>query len=134
MNQILKARSKRHLSTTELARRLGISQSSALRLEQSEQKGKITIDSLMRVAEALGYKLEYRFVSTLNDKIRRTKGVVRKRLSGKRTSSKLSQSLKSASFTEALTLSPLERLSRACQLSDLGLELHNVQRSAPRFK
>ena len=59
------------MSTTELAYLLGRSQSTLVRLEQSESEGRISLASLGRVAEALGCKLDYKLqrVSKRLDKI-----------------------------------------------------------------
>ena len=50
------------LTTTQLAKRVGIDQSTASRLEQSEVKNTITLESLERMAKALGCELRYVFV------------------------------------------------------------------------
>src|SRR5271156_66127 len=64
------------MSTTQLARRLGIKQPSLVALEQSEAKGTIELATLRRVAEALDCTLVYALVpnkpleSTIRDRAR----------------------------------------------------------------
>ncbi len=50
------------MSSSQLAQRLGIAQSSVVSLEQSELKGSIEIASLRKVAEALDCNLVYALV------------------------------------------------------------------------
>jgi predicted DNA-binding mobile mystery protein A len=50
------------MSTTQLARRLGIKQPSVVAIEQSEAKGTIELATLRRVAEALECTLVYALV------------------------------------------------------------------------
>jgi predicted DNA-binding mobile mystery protein A len=64
------------MSTTQLAKRLGIRQPSLVALEQSEAKGTIELATLRRVAEALDCTLVYALVpnkpleTTLRDRAR----------------------------------------------------------------
>jgi predicted DNA-binding mobile mystery protein A len=57
------------MSTTELAARMGLAQSSVVALEQSEAHDSIRLDSLRRAAEALDCDLVYALVprASLND-------------------------------------------------------------------
>jgi predicted DNA-binding mobile mystery protein A len=48
----------------ELARRLGVSDQAVAQLERSELDGRIRLDSLRRVAEAMDCRLVYAFVPT----------------------------------------------------------------------
>jgi predicted DNA-binding mobile mystery protein A len=50
------------VSAAWLATRLGISQSSVAALESNESTGAISLSSLRRAADALGYDVEYSFV------------------------------------------------------------------------
>jgi predicted DNA-binding mobile mystery protein A len=47
------------MTTTQLARRIGVSQPRVVELEQSEVGGSITLHSLQRAAEALGCRVVY---------------------------------------------------------------------------
>src|ERR1700730_5246061 len=50
------------MTTTQLARRIGVSQPRVVELEQSEVSGSITLHSLQRAAEALGCRVVYALV------------------------------------------------------------------------
>lgn len=50
------------MSATDLANRLGVAPSTVLRLEANEQAGKVNIESLANLAEALECDLVYAFV------------------------------------------------------------------------
>lgn len=50
------------MSSVQLARRMNIKQSTAFRIEQSEARGKIEIDTLRRAAQALDCTLIYALV------------------------------------------------------------------------
>lgn len=50
------------MSTTQLARRLGIAQKNVVALEQREDRGTVTLDSLARAARALDCRLVYAIV------------------------------------------------------------------------
>lgn len=50
------------MSSTELAKRIGVSQSTVVALERSEERGSIGIDSLRRAADALDCDLFYALV------------------------------------------------------------------------
>jgi predicted DNA-binding mobile mystery protein A len=47
------------MTTTQYARRLGVSQPRIIELEKSEQNGNVTLNTLQRAAEALGCRLVY---------------------------------------------------------------------------
>lgn len=51
------------MSSAQLAKRLGVKQPSVVALEQSEAKGTIELQTLRRVAEALGCTLVYALVA-----------------------------------------------------------------------
>jgi predicted DNA-binding mobile mystery protein A len=50
------------MTTTQFARRLGVSQPRIIELEQSEASGHVTLHTLQRAAEALGCRLVYALV------------------------------------------------------------------------
>lgn len=50
------------MTAEQLGRRLGITKQAVLRLEQSEQRGTISLHSLQRAAQALGCKVSYALV------------------------------------------------------------------------
>lgn len=50
------------MTTTQLARRIGVSQPRVVELEQAEVSGSITLHSLQRAAEALGCRVVYTLV------------------------------------------------------------------------
>jgi len=50
------------MTTTQLARRLGVSQPRIVELEQAEQSGSVTLNSLRRAADALGCRVVYALV------------------------------------------------------------------------
>jgi predicted DNA-binding mobile mystery protein A len=50
------------MTTTQYARRLGVSQPRIVELEQSEASGGVTLNTLQRAAEALGCRLVYALV------------------------------------------------------------------------
>jgi predicted DNA-binding mobile mystery protein A len=50
------------MTTSQLARRMGVRQPRITELEQGEANGKVTLQSLERAAEALGCRLVYVFV------------------------------------------------------------------------
>lgn len=60
--QILALRKRHKLSMKSLGLKLNITKQGISRIQQSEKAGTITINSLKKIAESLGYTLEYRFV------------------------------------------------------------------------
>jgi predicted DNA-binding mobile mystery protein A len=50
------------MTTSQLAKRLGVSQPTVMEMEKSEQRGAITLDTLERAARALDCKLVYALV------------------------------------------------------------------------
>ncbi len=54
------------MSNDELARRLGVNQSSVVRMRQAEADGRVTIKTLQEVGEALGADFVYAFVPKKN--------------------------------------------------------------------
>jgi predicted DNA-binding mobile mystery protein A len=71
------------MSTTQLARRLGIAQSGIVTLEQREAQGTITLETLSRAAKALDCQLVYAIVprdGLEGIRQRRARAVARSRL------------------------------------------------------
>ena len=71
------------MSTTQLARRLGIAQSGVVTLEQREVQGTVTLESLSRAARALDCQLVYAIVprdGLESVRERRARAVARTRL------------------------------------------------------
>ena len=62
LDEVLKARAQSGLSQSDVAARLGTTQSAIARLESAATKHSPSIATLSRYANALGYKLEIRLV------------------------------------------------------------------------
>ncbi len=122
---IAKARKALRLSTTELSYRLGVSQSTVVRMEQSEARGVISLQTLARAAAALGYRLEYQFVpvgkvrskSSYHGLRRLGQGTDIRRASGVAEGMREEEN----AINESLTVT--ERIVRACELSDYQRKL-----------
>ena len=114
-------REKLNLSTSEVALRLGVSQSTVVRLEQSADKGTISLSSLEKAVQALGCKLE---IKILPPERRTTKyrGLKRTRSSANKASA-IAQSMREAEERLDNSLTPEERIIRACKLSDFARSL-----------
>jgi len=100
------ARQALGLTTDQVASRIGVSQSTVVRAEDSERKKTISLNTLERTAHALGLRLEYKLVNIdsspeyLNE------------------------------LDRAKALSVESRLLRALELSALAKELSNAKKSA----
>ena len=70
LDEVLKARAEAGLTQSEVAARVGTTQSAIARLESAQPKHSPSIATLQRYAKALGCKVEIRFVK---DAGRRTK-------------------------------------------------------------
>ena len=107
------------LSTTQLAHRLGVQQSTVVRLEQSEKRGAVTLNSLRKAAEALGCELVYAFVpdTSVPGKSRQRSQKPRRR------TSQLADQLTTSEIKLARKLSAAQRMRRAFQLSDFARKL-----------
>jgi transcriptional regulator with XRE-family HTH domain len=121
-------RLQQKLSSSQLAHRLGVSQSTYIRSEQSEAAGSISLKTLSRVAAALGCRLEYQLVSLNDGKTKKVKpnnaylGVKRSsRQQGRRSS--LQKQMKTHELEISKHMSESEKLRRACELSDLSRAL-----------
>lgn len=120
--QLQSARIELGISTIQLGYRLGLDQSTVVRLEQSEMKGTISLNTLQKVANALGYRLEYTLVRSPTDvpppgSLTGGRG---------RAPSKLSGQLQRETAESARSLSVVEKISLSCQLSDLALKLRHA--------
>ena len=107
------------LSTSELAHRLGLSQSTVVRLEKSEDEGAVSLNTLRKAADALGCDFEYRLAP-------RTKRPGNKSYHGLRKTasiSRLGTKLKADERAAAVSMTAEHRLILACELSDLSKEL-----------
>lgn len=118
-SQIKLRRAELGIGTTALAHRLGVHQSSVVRLEQSEAAGSISLDSLRRAAAALGCALEYRLAPTLDEKLAPLKKR-NLRSSRRRRRSSVSDALAHEQASRVRSLSPSERILEACALSEIA--------------
>ena len=62
LDEVLKARTKSGLTQSEVAERMGTTQSAVARLESANAKHSPSIATLQRYAEALGHRVEVRLV------------------------------------------------------------------------
>ena len=60
--QILSLRSTLKLTLRELGARIGTSTQTIQDYQESEKKGTVTVNTMRKVAKAMGYRFEYRFV------------------------------------------------------------------------
>ena len=104
------------LSSTKLSYMLNVNQSTVLRYEKSEAEKTISIASLEKYAEALGYNLEYKLVKKKGGETRN--GIPKKvtRYS-ERSNSDLSVKMKKDELSLIRNLDPVSRLKRAYDLS-----------------
>lgn len=108
------------LSTTELAYRLGVNQSSVVRLEQSEIKGSISLSLLQRALDAMGYGLQFTLVPLRKESDRpkkRDKAAKGFRL-GRAKKSAVAGDLDAEALAAIDLLTPEQRLKRSLELSD----------------
>lgn len=99
------------LSTTQIAARLGVHQSTFVRLEQSEARGAASLSTLKNAANALGFDLHYEFVP--HAELQAPKG----RRTRVRPSAVASE-LDAREITYARQQSPMERILRSCEITD----------------
>lgn len=118
--QIRTMRERHGLTTTQFAYRLGVNQSTVIRLEQSEQRKAISLLSLERAAQALDCELEYLLVP------RNTKEHFPEKKS--RRHSELNDEMSSHVLANAKRMSPKDRLRRAFELSDFAWKLHQCSK------
>jgi transcriptional regulator with XRE-family HTH domain len=71
LDEVLKARAAAGLTQGEVAARVGTTQSAIARLESAQPKHSPSIATLQRYAEALGCKVEIRFVKDTRRRARR---------------------------------------------------------------
>jgi DNA-binding XRE family transcriptional regulator/mRNA-degrading endonuclease YafQ of YafQ-DinJ toxin-antitoxin module len=60
--QILRIRTKEKYSMEQVGNKIGISKQGIKDMENREKDGRITIKKMILIADALGYKFEYRFI------------------------------------------------------------------------
>ena len=118
-------RQKLGASGDQLAYRLGISQSSVVRLEQAEQRGGITLGKLREAAEALGCEVEYK-IRLKDTKKKKAQSRTRAKSKAKRAGSFVSEMHRAQEIALAQKLSPSNRLKQAFELSDFYKKLHHV--------
>jgi len=97
------ARQSIGLTLDQLAARMGISQSTMVRTEQSEARRTISLQTLERAAQALGMHFEYSL-----------------------TPQPLSKQNVDPILARARSMSPAEKLLRAIELSELARELKHA--------
>ena len=115
------------MSTTQIAHRLGVAQSTAVRLEQSEEKKTISLGSLERIAERLGYTLIYELRPNSGVKSKPSPKASFKRLRG---FSPLETALRDRDLEIARESSALQRLKRGIELSDFTRRLKCSNKSS----
>lgn len=121
-SQLRTIREKLKISTSELALRLGVSQSTAVRLQQSEAKGTISVNALKRMAAALGCRVEITFTLPAQTRTKEYHGLKRTSVSRGRKSA-LADALKEEERKLYSSLTAEERVLRACRLSDFSRRL-----------
>jgi len=111
------------LSSSQLAHRLGVAQSSVVRLEQSEERGAVTLAALERAAAALDCQLKYRLKPLAKQSKPESYAGLRRsaRLEGRKGA--LSREMSADVLRAANALSPEQRLAQAFELSDFAREL-----------
>lgn len=122
-SQLKAQRERLGLTTTAVAYRLGISQSSFVRLEQSESRGAISIASLEKAAAAIGCEFSY----SLKPMTLKPKENIREISTEQRPESLIEEALSEREVEIARSLSAKQRLSRSCHLSDFLRQLRNVR-------
>jgi len=120
------------LSLDQLAYRMGLQQSTVVRLEQSERRGRVTLESLRKAAKALNCKLELRLIplesSVDNSEIEHLgeMTVFTKRskiISSKRPSSQVADQLSAEQIELARGQTPSQRLNSLFQMSDFNVRM-----------
>ena len=109
-----------NISTSELALRLGVSQSTVVRLEQSEAKGTISLHSLSRMAKALGCKVSIFFQAPKPIRKKEYHGMQRVRAAKVGKKSQISKIMKLEEEKLVRSLSKEERILRSLSLCDFA--------------
>ena len=65
--QIIKLRKRDKISMEELGRKLNITKQAVFSFQQGEKDGTISLNSMKKIADCLGYSFEYRFTKLTND-------------------------------------------------------------------
>ena len=64
--QIRRLRAKHNINAQDLANRMGVSQQAASAMDLREKDGSVAIKNMQKIADALGYEFQYRFVQKQN--------------------------------------------------------------------
>jgi len=120
-SKLAKARNKAGLSTSELACRLGVSQSTVVRLEQSERRRSISLGSLEKAARALGCELHYELRPKCSPNHGGDSAFTARKRGCRR--SRLGAQLRAESLAAGQALHGSERLRLALELSDFAARL-----------
>lgn len=120
-NSIRELREQLGVSSTQLAYLSGLQQSTVVRLEHSERSATITLQSMERLAQALGYKLQYSFVTADSSRAvdrrsfpSRDKGTSK----GRRAESAVMKRFDKEYLEMLRAQSPTERIQRVFDLRD----------------
>ena len=120
----------RGLSTTEAAYRIGVQQSTLVRLEQSQSRGTASQETIQRCAAALGFEYVYRFepiegsvvASVPQQSARRNPPQTVRRGS-------VGAVLEAREIAAARKLTGVQRMRRALEMSDLSRKLACLKQS-----
>ena len=126
-------RKKLGATTDQLAYRLGVAQSTVVRLEQSEERGSITLNKLREAAEALGCEVSYEIrlkADSPSQKKGEKKGEKKRpaKTADGRDYSFAAAGHKEQDIAIAQQMSPTDRLKRALELSDFVRKLQTCSK------
>lgn len=115
-------RNNMNLSTTQVSYLLGVNQSTVVRYEQSEKEKTISLATLEKYAESMGFQLKYSFSPKIKekkdkDKKKNTKIKNEKIDYQSRKNSAVSNKLKSSELDAIKKLDLAAKLNRAYELS-----------------
>lgn len=112
--ELAKLRTSQGVTTAQLAGRLGVNQSTVVRVEQSALRRAISLSTLERYVGALGFEARITF---------RAMGKRRARPSAASRSRTLTELMQQDELERVKTMSPLERFEQALGLSEFAMEL-----------
>jgi len=112
------------ISTSELAIRLGKSQSTVVRLEKSEAKGTISLQSLRNIANALDCQIKILYRVSRAKKIKKYPGMKRSTMGSKARSSLIAESMRKDEEKLSRLLTEEERIFQCLSLSEFARNLH----------
>jgi len=113
-------RSNMNLSTTQVSYLLGVNQSTVVRYEQSEMEKTISLATLEKYAESMGFQLKYSFSPKIKDRRDKKKNTKIKNENidyQTRRNSAVSNKLKSSELDAIKKLGLAAKLNRAYELS-----------------